>query len=96
MRYEKQKSLIAIRFAIKLKNGQTALAEQVNLHLPDGVPPLKQAHIWNWLNREDSAAKVPPGEYAIALAKAINFKLTPADFRGDLYPKEFIRWVSSR
>lgn len=59
--------------AIAIVGSQTALATACGI---------KQAHIWNWLNRD----KRVPAEYVIPICKATKFKVTPHQMRSDIYP----------
>ena len=85
MRYDRDKSRASIRRAVELAKGQKALASEINKHLPDDVKPISQPYISGWLLR-DTSTKVPPAEYVIAMVMAVDFKITPSDFRCDLYP----------
>lgn len=79
--------------AIKLAGGQTSLARSVNgvirslesggFYLGVQSPsPLKQAHIWSWLNRDKGV--VPPAEYVIPIELAVG--LSRHELRPDIYP----------
>lgn len=59
--------------AIEIAGSQTALATACGI---------KQAHIWNWLNRD----KRVPAEYVIPICRATDYKITPHQMRPDIYP----------
>lgn len=59
--------------AIEIVGSQTALASACGI---------KQAYIWNWLNRD----KRVPAEYVIPACKATGFQVTPHQMRSDIYP----------
>lgn len=71
----------ALERAIALAEGQTALAGRCGQ--PD--KPVKQAHVWNWLNRDGGRV---PSEYAIPVSRAVGFEVTPHQLRPDIYPNE--------
>ncbi|HTJ95930.1 MAG TPA: YdaS family helix-turn-helix protein [Rhodocyclaceae bacterium] len=68
---------------VELAGGQKALADLVRPYVPSGKK-ISQVHIWNWLN--DTRAPVPPAEYVLPIAQALNWQLTPHELREDLYP----------
>lgn len=45
--------------------------------------PIKQQHIWNWINRGD----VVPAELAIPIEQASEGHVTRYDVRPDIYPR---------
>jgi DNA-binding transcriptional regulator YdaS (Cro superfamily) len=59
---------------IKLIGTQVALAKAIGV---------KQAHIWNWLNRD--GGEVPPA-YVLKACSAVEWKVTPHELRPDIYP----------
>lgn len=59
---------------IEIKKSQTALADAIGV---------KQAHIWNWLNRD--GGRVPPSK-VIAVSRAVSWAVTPHELRPDVYP----------
>lgn len=61
--------------AIEIVGSQTALANACGI---------KQAHIWNWLNRD----KRVPAEYVIPVCRATQFKVAPNEIRPDIYPNK--------
>lgn len=63
----------ALKKAVSLLGGQTALARACDV---------KQAYIWNWLNRDGRT----PAEYVLDVSKATNYEVTPHDLRPDIYP----------
>lgn len=64
-----------LKKAIKIVGSQSALAKACNV---------KPAYIWNWLNRD----KKVPAEFAIPVARAVNFRVTPHELRPDIYPNQ--------
>ncbi|MHA7916029.1 YdaS family helix-turn-helix protein [Alloalcanivorax xenomutans] len=68
----------ALELAIRIANGQAALARACD---QDGR--VKQAHIWNWLNRDDGRVRA---ENVIGVCQAVGFRVRPHDLRPDLYP----------
>lgn len=60
--------------AVGILGGQSALATAVGV---------KQAHVWNWLNRQGRQA---PAEKVLAVSKATNWRITPHELRPDIYP----------
>lgn len=68
--------------AIGIVGGQVALAAAICSRVP--ACRVRQGHIWKWLNI--SRVKVPPAEYTIAIAQAVDFQITPHDLRPDIYP----------
>ena len=63
--------LSALRKAVKVAGGQTALARAVDA---------KQVNIWSWLNR----SKRTPPEYVIPVEKATG--IPRHELRPDIYP----------
>ena len=72
----------ALLRAIELAGSQVALAAGIRQHLPGSK--VSQAHISRWLYRVKGP--VPPSDYVIAIASAVDFKVTPHELRSDLYP----------
>lgn len=70
-----------IKRAVVCVGGQTALADRLTEIMQKQI---KQAHIWNWLNRD----KKLEGEYCIPIEKATEGKVTRHQLRPDLYPME--------
>ncbi len=68
--------------AVSLAGGQVALADGIVKHRPGCK--VSQAHVWKWLNR--SSRDVPPAEYVIPIASAVEWKITPHQLRPDIYP----------
>jgi len=60
--------------AVEIAGGQAALAKAINVSQP---------RIWNWLNRDHTI----PAQYVIPICEAINFRLSPADLRPDVFGK---------
>jgi DNA-binding transcriptional regulator YdaS (Cro superfamily) len=65
--------LTALKKAVELAGGQTALARAVDA---------KQVNVWSWLNR---SKKTPP-EYVIPVEKATG--ISRHKLRPDIYPEE--------
>lgn len=63
-------------------DGQVALANAIVAYMPECK--VRQGHIWKWLNL--SKEEVPPAEYVIAIAQAVDWGVTPHDLRADIYP----------
>jgi DNA-binding transcriptional regulator YdaS (Cro superfamily) len=61
--------------AIEIVGSQTALASACGV---------KQAYIWNWINRD----KRVPAEYVIPACRATGFEVTPHQMRPDIYPNK--------
>jgi len=61
--------------AIKVAGSQAELARRIGK---------KQAHVWNWLNRDSQV----PAEAVLSIEAATNGKVTRHDLRPDLYPVE--------
>lgn len=70
----------ALEKAVKISDGQAELARKLS-ELTGR--PVKQQHIWNWLNRDSEL----PGEFAIPIEKVTNGDVTRQDLRPDLYPE---------
>lgn len=70
--------------AVALAGGQAALAAGIRQRMPGAK--VSQAHVWKWLNRVKGP--VPPGDYVIAISGAVDFRVTPHELRGDLYPNK--------
>lgn len=64
----------AFKQAIAIVGSQAALARSIGV---------KQAHIWNWLNKK--SGEVPP-QHVIPISMATENKVTPHDLRPDIYP----------
>jgi DNA-binding transcriptional regulator YdaS (Cro superfamily) len=65
----------ALERAVAIVGSQSALARKLGL---------KQAHIWNWLNK----TKRVPGEAVLGIEAATDGKVTRTELRPDLYPPE--------
>jgi len=70
----------ALEKAVEIATGQKALADELSLICNR---PVKQAHVWNWLNTTRDGV---PGEYVIPICAAIDYQVTPHELRPDLYP----------
>lgn len=66
----------AITQAVELLGSQVALARAIG-------GSVKQQHVWKWLR----SGKVP-GDRVIDVARATGWKITPHQFRPDIYPNE--------
>lgn len=60
--------------AIQILGGQSALAAKVGV---------KQAHVWNWLNRQGRRV---PAEKVLAVSSSTDWQVTPHELRPDIYP----------
>jgi DNA-binding transcriptional regulator YdaS (Cro superfamily) len=71
-----------LRKAISLAGGQAKLAERVSSGRPE---PARVGHtaIANWLQRGQV-----PAEQVIAVARAVEYSVTPHELRPDLYPHQ--------
>jgi DNA-binding transcriptional regulator YdaS (Cro superfamily) len=78
---EPNTQLIALERAVAACGGQAPLARKIGV---------KQAHIWNWLNKSLRA----PAEYAIAIENATDRMVTRHELRPDIYPSEEQRAAS--
>lgn len=72
----------ALLRAIELAGSQVALAAGIRERLPGSK--VSQAHISRWLYRVKGP--VPPSDYVLAIASAVDFQVTPHELRSDLYP----------
>ena len=63
----------AVKKAIELAGGQTALARLVGT---------RQSSVFNWLNRGQEM----PADQVLTVAWALDFEITPHEMRPDLYP----------
>lgn len=61
--------------AVEIAGGQTALAALLG-------PPIKQAHVWWWLEKMDG--RVPP-QHCAAIERATEGKVTRHDLRPDIF-----------
>ena len=64
---------------VDLVDGQVALAEV----LATEEEPIKQAHVWRWLN---TTAEGIPAKHVIRACRAVNWQVTPHQLRPDVYP----------
>lgn len=62
--------------------GQVALACAIRRINP--VSNVQQGHVWKWLNA--LKGETPPPEYVIAIAQAVDYRITPHQLRDDIYP----------
>lgn len=79
--------LKALERAIELCGTQAELASRVAAFKQN--PKIKQAHVWNWLNRDGQV----PADMVLAIEAATHDehgrpKVTRHDLRPDLYPEE--------
>lgn len=72
-------SKIYLEKIVDLAGGQAALAKE--LETPE--KPIKQGHVWNWLNVTIDGI---PAEHVIKACEIVGFKVTPHQVRPDLYP----------
>lgn len=68
--------------AVELAGGQVHLARAVRGVLPGSK--ISQPHVSGWLN--EAKIVVPPAEYVLPIAQALNWQITPHELRPDLYP----------
>lgn len=68
--------------AVSLAGGQSALATGIAKHRPGCK--VSQAHVWKWLNK--AVEDVPPAEYVIPIAAAVEWQVAPHELRPDIYP----------
>jgi DNA-binding transcriptional regulator YdaS (Cro superfamily) len=69
----------ALERAIDIAGGQTALAKKIS---EITGKPVRQGHVWSWLNR---TRRVPP-EFAIPVEIATEGAVSRHETRPDLYP----------
>ncbi len=60
--------------AVHIAGGQSALAAKIGV---------KQAHVWNWLNRQ---GRKVPADKVLSVSAAIEWEVTPHELRPDIYP----------
>lgn len=68
-------SQTALEKAVEIAGSQAELARRIGK---------KQAHVWNWLNRDNEV----PAEAVIPIEAATGGEVTRHDLRPDLYPDE--------
>lgn len=68
--------------AVKVCGGQVALAAAIRRVRPQSK--VTQSHVWKWLNQVVGAT--PPAEWALPIAEAVGWQVTPHELRPDLYP----------
>lgn len=68
--------------AVKIAGGQSHLARAIRRRLPNSR--VSQVHIWDWLN--NVKMEVPPADFVLPIAEAIDYRMTPHQLRPDLYP----------
>jgi DNA-binding transcriptional regulator YdaS (Cro superfamily) len=71
----------ALKRAVQLAGGQSRLAARLR---DITGRPIKQAHVWNWLNRGD----VLPAEMVIPIEQAVDGGVSRHELRPDIYPAE--------
>jgi DNA-binding transcriptional regulator YdaS (Cro superfamily) len=64
---------------VMLAGGQASLAGV----LATKEEPIKQAHVWNWLNVTVNGI---PERHVIKACAAVNWQVTPHELRPDIYP----------
>lgn len=77
--------LDALKKAVELAGGQSALAREATRHAPKGRT-LTQKTIWKWLNR--ARGPVPTDVWTIPIELAVEGKVSRHELRADLYPQE--------
>ena len=60
---------------IRIAGGQSALARACG-------GKIKQAHVWNWLNRPQPI----PAESVLQICAAVDWQVTPHQLRPEIYP----------
>jgi DNA-binding transcriptional regulator YdaS (Cro superfamily) len=84
----KQNPLAALERAVEISGSQAELARRVAAYKSDDK--IKQAHVWNWLNRDREL----PAEMVLAVEAATIDEKTGRprvlryDLRPDLYPED--------
>lgn len=68
----------ALLIAIEAAGGQSALAR--TLSTPER--PVRQGHVWSWINRQDGKA---PAELVLAIEAAAGAKVSRYQLRPDVY-----------
>jgi DNA-binding transcriptional regulator YdaS (Cro superfamily) len=79
------KPMDALAKAVEIAGTQAELARRVAKIKKN--PRIKQAHVWNWLNRDEEV----PADMVLAVEEAVagtEESPTRYDLRPDLYPKE--------
>lgn len=71
----------ALQRAVELAGGQTELARRLTEVLDDPRKTVKQAHVWNWLNRD----KQTPAEYARLIEGIVEGQVTRYALRPDVF-----------
>jgi DNA-binding transcriptional regulator YdaS (Cro superfamily) len=71
----------ALKKAVELVKGQAEMARKLSELMET---PVRQQHVWNWLNRDAEL----PAEYVIPMERATAGKVSRHDLRPDLYPRE--------
>lgn len=64
---------------VGLAGGQASLANV----LATEEEPIKQAHVWNWINK---TANGIPERHVIRACKSVDWQVTPHELRPDIYP----------
>lgn len=72
-------SKIFLEKVVNLVGGQLALADELAVESKS----IKQAHIWNWLNKTKLGV---PAEQVINVCKCVDWQVTPHELRPDIYP----------
>lgn len=72
----------ALRKAVAAAGGQSELARRIST----SVRPIKQGHVWSWLN--ESKGEVPPAEFVLPIEAAVMRRVSRHELRPDLYPDE--------
>jgi DNA-binding transcriptional regulator YdaS (Cro superfamily) len=64
---------------VEICGGQVALAAI----LATDEYPIKQAHVWGWLNKNTDGI---PAIHVIKACQCVNWQVTPHELRPDIYP----------
>lgn len=75
-------SKLNLEKVVDLAGGQRALADKISERM-QLEKPLKQGHVWGWLNRYSFGITA---EYVIAACEVVNYQISPHQLRPDIYP----------
>ncbi len=71
----------ALKKAVRIAGGQAKLAAKLTELMGRSI---KQAHVWNWLNRDNAI----PAEYCVPVERAVDGGVTRYDLRPDVFPRD--------
>ena len=72
-------SKLFLKKIVEIVGGQASLADV----LATEAEPIKQAHVWNWLNVTINGI---PERHVIKSCKFVDWQVTPHELRPDIYP----------